>query len=145
MAFRRPLHCAYNKARMAAMCVGACCCRIDACTRTCTCGGSWGASDKGLAGMAAVVRSTASWHGTFHMATLPLSVISTTQRPKLSCLHINKQHLSVIIRGQFHINRANLLGHTAIKHTAEPETNRELGLDTARHGVCGWGLKRPGA
>lgn len=32
-----------------------------------------GARDKGLAGVAAVVRSTAKWHGTFHMATLPLS------------------------------------------------------------------------
>lgn len=104
-----------------------------------------GASDKGLAGLAAVVRSTASWHGTFHMATLPLSVISTTERSKLSYLHINKQHLFVIIKGQFRINPSNLQRNTAIKHTAEPETNHELVLDTARHGVCGWGLKRPGA
>lgn len=104
-----------------------------------------GASDKGLAGVAAVVRSTASWHGTFHMATLPLSVISTTEWSKLSYLHINKQHLFVIIKRQFHINKANLQGNTAIKHTSESKTHRELGLDTARHGVCGWGLKRPGA
>ncbi|KAL7793516.1 nuclear protein DGCR14 [Trichoderma afarasin] len=69
-----------------------------------------GASDKGLAGVAAVVRSTASWHGTFHMATLPLSVISTTERSKLSCLHINKQRLFIVIKGQFHINRSNLQG-----------------------------------